>query len=381
MVDMNNIIIVGDLFPVKSNFNLFSERKVETLFGHKICQLFHEADYSICNLEGALTDGNEKCDKTGPVITAPISVVNAYSELGIKCCMLANNHVTDAGHQGVLNTMSALANAGIKHIGAGENKDNIPHYITIEVGGMSFVIYNVSETMYNKPTKTIAGAWLYDEYVVCRELKELRKSCDYMIVIYHGGVEKFRYPSPETRLRFHRMADCGADMVLSQHTHCIGSEENYKGSYLLYGQGDFLFNNFRPGLTDSGLIIELEVENGHVSVRKHKVRTVDFKVRFEEDQDMSDFEERSTMLLDDDYVYEQFKLFCNKELYSYLYAFKSPSPFRRIIRRISPSYFKKWLFTSSYKRRDLMFTLHTLRSEQNRETAIVGIQELLKHYS
>jgi hypothetical protein len=40
-----------------------------------------------------------------------------------------------------------------------------------------------------------------------------------------------------------------------------------------------------------------------------------------------------------------------------------------------PKQYKKWLYR--YNERDLMFTLHTLRSEQNRETAIIGIEHLL----
>ena len=44
-------------------------------------------------------------------------------------------------------------------------------------------------------------------------------------------------------------------------------------------------------------------------------------------------------------------------------------------KRFSPQAYKKWLF--DYRERDLLFTLHTLRSEQNRETAIVGLEHLL----
>lgn len=378
MKDTGKIIIVGDFFPVPSNFSKFSEGNVSYLLGDKICSLFADADYRICNLEGALTDSSQRCDKTGPVIVAPTSVVKTYKELGIECCMLSNNHVTDGGHQGVLDTMQTLGNAGIRYIGAGKNEEEICRFLVQEVGGMKFGFYNVCETMYNKPTKTQAGAWLYDEYAVCQELKKLKKTCDYLIVIYHGGIEKFRYPSPETRKRFRRMADCGADMVLSQHTHCIGCEENYNGSYLLYGQGDFLFNNFRPGLTDTGLIVELVIGNGCVDVFKHKVKTIDYTVHYDEEQILDDFMERSELLKNENFVNKQFEDFCFKELYSYLYAFKSPSVFYRLMRRIFPSFSKNWLYYNSYKRRDLLFTLHTLRSEQNRETAIWGIETLLK---
>ena len=370
------IIICGDLFPTADNVDLFSGGNVESLFGDSIIDLLQGSDLIICNLEGALTDRPEKCRKTGPVKLAPTSAVAAYKRLGINYCMLANNHITDGGHQGVINTMQTLDKAGIKYIGAGKNENEISHSFVKEAGGLNIGFYIVSETMYNKPTKDRAGVWLYDEYVVCRELEQLKKECDYLIVLYHGGIEKFPYPSPEMRKRFHRMADCGADVIIAQHTHCIGCEEWYNDSYLLYGQGDFLLKNFAPGLTDSGLIIELAIVNGKVDIKKHLVNSVDnVCVRYNTEQDLSDFEERSRNMLDEEFVYSQLQKFCDNELKLYLTAFKNPSKWRLLQKRFMPKAYNKWLF--GYSERNLLFSLHTLRSEQNRETAIIGIEHLL----
>ena len=376
MEQKHNIIIVGDFFPTEQNVSYFSNGDIESLFGKDILHLLAKSDYRICNLEGALTDHPDKIRKTGPVKVAATSAVEAYKKIGIDCCMLANNHATVGGHQGLIDTMNTLNAAGINYIGAGKNDKEIVRHFVKELGGMRIGFYNVSETMYNKPTKDKAGAWLYDEYIVCRELEQLKKECDYLIVIYHGGIEKFHYPSPETRKRFYRMADNGADMILAQHTHCVGCEEWYNGSYLLYGQGDFLLKNFAPGLTDSGLIIELDVSEGKVDIKKHLVKSVDnLFVRYDDKQDFSGFEERSRLLQDEEYVRLQLQKFCDGELKSYLKAFKSPSKNMLRFAAYFPKTYRKWLFR--YNERDLMVTLHTLRSEQNRETAIIGIEHLL----
>jgi poly-gamma-glutamate synthesis protein (capsule biosynthesis protein) len=205
----------------------------------------------------------------------------------------------------------------------------------------------------------------------------MKKACDYLIVAYHGGIEKFPYPSPELRKRFYRMADSGADMILAQHTHCVGCEERYNASYMLYGQGDFLLKNFASGLTDSGLIIELDIADGNVEVKKHLVKSVEnLFVRYDEKQNFSAFENRSKLLQNDEFIKQQLQKFCDGELRFYLKAFKSPSKLRLRLSRFFPkAYKKKWLY--NYSEHDLMFTLHTLRSEQNRETAIIGIEHLL----
>ena len=373
----NRIIIVGDLFPVPSNFSKFKDGNISYLFGEKICNLFNAADYRICNLEGALTDRPGFCEKTGPVLYAPTTTINAYKSLGIDCCTLANNHITDAGVDGVLDTLKTLDSARINHLGAGDNEDSIRHYHNFSVDKYCICLYNVGETMYNIPAKTQPGAFLYDEYIVCKEIEVLKKKCDYLIVVYHGGAEKYRYPTPQIRKRFHRMVDCGANMILSQHTHCVGSEEYYKGAYLLYGQGNFLFRSFNNEFTDTGLIIELLISEGRFFVKKHLVDAVGDTVRYDENQNFKDFDERSKKLLDEAFLEEEFKKYCLDEAYIYLKSFKGTFPLQGLMVRYFPKIYKKYVL-NNYRREQLLFTLHSLRSEQNREIAIEGIKELLK---
>lgn len=373
----NRIIIVGDLFPVPSNFSKFAAGDVSYLFGDKISELFAKADYRICNLEGALTDQPGVCEKTGPSVYAPQSVVNGFVKFGINCCTLANNHITDAGDQGVLDTMDVLDKAGIKHLGAGINANSICHFVSFLVGGKKIGLYNVAETMYNEPSNEKPGAFLYDEYVVCQELKEYKAQCDYIIVIYHGGSEKYRYPSPQTKKRFHRMVDCGADMILSQHTHCVGSEEYYKGAYLLYGQGNFLFRSFNNEFTDTGLIVELVISDKGFSVKKHLVDAVKDTVRYDDKQDFTAFNERSACISDEQLLEKKFGYYCLNELPVYLKAYKGKYMGYRILRRFFPKQYRR-INMEAYERDQMLFTLHSLRSEQNREIAIEGIKQYLK---
>lgn len=373
---MGSILIVGDFFPVPSNFIRFQEADVSYLLSARLLELFHQASYRICNLEGALTDRPGRCEKTGPSLYAPTTVINAYKKLGINCCTLANNHITDAGSDGVRDTISVLNDAGIDHLGAGTLPD-ITRSLLFTVGDKTICLYNVAETMYNAPTEDTPGAFLYDEYVVCRDLERLKGQSDYIIVIYHGGAEKFRYASPQTRQRFHRMVDSGANMILSQHTHCIGSEEYYKGAYLLYGQGNFLFRSFNNEFTDTGLIIELSFKDNKPNICKHLVRAMDDRVVYDENQDFSEFYERSSHYNDSGYLQKAFKEYCEKQIALYLNAYKGKYPFFRVLGRFFPALRNRYV-RKSYTRNQLLFTLHSLRSEQNREIAIEGIKALLE---
>ena len=377
MAKAQRIIIVGDLFPVPSNFSMFAEGNISYLFGDKICEMFAQADYRICNMEGALTDNPAKCEKIGVSLYAPTAMVNAYKQLNINCCNLANNHITDAGSNGVMDTMTTLDSVGITHLGAGKNEDDIRKYVFFEVGGKKVCLYNVAETIFNAPSKTKPGAHIYDEYVVCKEIETLKKECDYLIVVYHGGAERYRYPTPQIKKRFHRMADSGANMVLSQHTHCVGSEEYYKGAYLLYGQGNFLFRSFNNEFTDTGLILEVVFENGDVIINKHLVEAIQDTVRYAAQQNFTDFYERSERIKDDAFVHEHFRKHAYTRIKYYLNTYKGKkSIVKKCINHFLPQFYTKILF-NSYNRYELLGILHSLRSEQNREMAVEGLLALL----
>lgn len=374
---MTNIVIVGDTFPTDTNLNFFCTGDVQTLFGEKVCDIFANADLTICNLEGALSDNPDKCNKVGPVLVAPTDAINTYIKLGINCCTLANNHITDGGHQGVKDTMETLKKANIQYIGAGCNEREINRFVIYELGNFKIGLYNVCELMFNKPTTSNGGAWLYDEYIVCREIAELKNQCNYIIVVYHGGIERFRYPSPEIRKRFHRMVDNGANMILSQHTHCIGCEEWYNGAYLLYGQGNFLFRDVRPGETDKGIIIEIRFQDGKTEVVKHLVKSVEKRfVRYDEAQNFSAFNLRSEKVKDELFVNQQFQQFCTQLLPRFLGTCRNISVLMKLIRKMFPSVYR-FLLIRSYKKRNLMAMILYLRSEQKREEFIVGMESLM----
>ena len=122
----------------------------------------------------------------------------------------------------------------------GENlsKAREPYIRTID--DVRLGVYCCTEHEYSIATNTQAGANPYDPLFSFDDVRELKKACDYVIVLYHGGKEHYRYPSPLLQKVFHKFAEVGADLVIAQHTHCIGCMEKYGGSTLVYGQQGIL---------------------------------------------------------------------------------------------------------------------------------------------
>lgn len=380
---LHNIVIAGDLFPASGNLKMFISGDSETLFGERVCELFKNADFSIVNLEGALTDSKSKQDKVPPIISAsPQSICAIKNLIGKGVLSLANNHVTDYGDEGVSDTIAAINNAGLRYLGAGLSETEIQHSTCVDIAGRKVGIYVVSEIFFNQPGKQKAGVHTYDEYIVCKEISELKKSTDYVIVIYHGGAERFPYPTPLVRKRFHRMAECGADFIAAQHTHCIGCAEWYKGSYLLYGQGNFLFSRMTQPYARQGLVTEI-IFNSEVSIKQHWVKVLDDETLcYDNESGLADFERRNNEILQEGQVdrsYQKYIKDNTKLKFDYLSAFRGETIDKTLLMRFSPRLYKERLW-KKYKKDQLLRILLSLQSDRTRENVLNMWLQLFEQY-
>ncbi len=382
------IIIAGDLMPMPCNYELFSKGDTQALFGKKLCDLFASADFRICNLEGCFTDSDQPIEKIGPSIKAPTETIRAVKALGIDFASLGNTHSMDYGRQGYLDTCRTLTQNGIGFFGWGENASSVKSHIEMTDGARRIILYNVTERFENAPQRDYPGVNLYDEYMVCRELKELRAQCDFLIVLYHGGIEGTHCNSETMRRRFHRMADNGADVVISQHTHAVGEEERYNGAYLLYGQGNFCFH-FRSDVTPllaEGLILELVIDDDGFSAKPHRILRTDSGCRYDEAQDLSGFYKRSKtherLLLGDEGAREEFEDQFGKDCANwagiFFSLFRGTNPCDAEKREtLGPAEFTEYLM-NSYSRSQLLGIQMFMRNEEFNEIGRRILSDLLK---
>ena len=380
MKDTFRILIAGDLCPSGTNIPLFEQGDVGQLFGKEICRLFSDADFSIINLEGALTDSNEKQEKAGPVIKAPKACVNGLKELGVSAVALANNHITDYGNKGYEDTIDALESRGLQYVGAGRRQKDVKSYIQIDFGTKRVCIYNVSDKFFNVPGEDRSGANVYDEYTVCNEIKRLRSQCDYLIVIYHGGAEYFQYPTDMVRKRCHRMAESGADFITAQHTHCIGCEEIFGKSYILYGQGNFLFSRQKSfvNLSKDGLLLELCFMNSGVKIVKHHVVISGDIIRYDACWNDEEFRSRSRCVEDSDMIMQKFREFkANEIMDKFLLAAQGTSIISRIGLKFFPGPYKKYL-SKKYTRKQILMNICVIGQDRRNEDMLAVWEYLLE---
>ena len=266
-------LIGSDIVPTECTERLFVEGDTEKLFG-KINGLAKDMDRIIINLECALTDYDGAIMKFGPNLKATPAAVNGIKKFGVTDVALSNNHVFDFGIKGLRDTMAALDGAGIPYMGIGENDTDSRKPYFFEQGGKRICIINVCEHEYSYALPNRVGANPFNPFTTMIDIREAKKECDYLIVLYHGGKEYCKYPSPRLHDLCRAMVYHGADVVLTQHSHCVGCYEEYMGGHIIYGQGNFNF--VYPELAEknplwyTALLVEVDIED-KVSVKFHPI--------------------------------------------------------------------------------------------------------------
>ena len=257
---MSKIAIAGDFAPTHSNEQDILNGSADSVFGKELSVFIGECAFVGINLETSLADRESPKLKRGQINRTSTAIAGFLSRAGIDMCFLANNHVIDSGNPGVDSTLCALDQNGVKHIGAGRTEEEAKQCHFIELDGKRIGFYNVANYEFNKITASEYGANTYDPLVTFDEIEEAAKQCDYLIVVYHGGLEYYRYPTPELQRICRKMVEKGAKLVTCQHSHCIGTYEKYNGSTIVYGQGNFLFDDSEKDEEKTAIILEIDAE-------------------------------------------------------------------------------------------------------------------------
>jgi poly-gamma-glutamate synthesis protein (capsule biosynthesis protein) len=208
--------------------------------------LFRKDDLTIANLETPVTTGGiGALNKTFVYKSSPKALI-ALAAAGVDAVNLANNHILDQGTGGLLDTLKHLQENGIAFAGAGRNAKEAyaPHYferkgIRIALLGATRVVPEVSwNAGANQPG--VAGA--YDSTAIVKSIREARKQADLVIVITHWGKEHATLLEPHQTNLSHAFIDAGADLVIGGHPHVLQGMEQYKGKWIAYSTGNFIFS-------------------------------------------------------------------------------------------------------------------------------------------
>ena len=372
------IIIGGDFVPTESNLNCFINGDYRGFIGERLLMIIRNADYRIFNLEMPLTDNMNPIEKAGPNLVAPAKAVNGYSSINVDMLTLANNHILDQGAKGLEDTETALKDVGIHFAGTGHNLKEASAPFVFSMWNKTIGVYACAEREFSIASERECGANPFDPLDSLDHIFDLKKKCDFVIVLYHGGKEHYPYPSPNLKKRCEKMVLKGADLVICQHSHCIGCIEEYDEGTIVYGQGNFLFGRSEINSWNEGLVIELnpDFSISYIPITVDKEgKCVDVADIEETERILNTINQRSEEIKSNRFVEEQYAIFAKSMVDYYLKAFSGKeSILFKVLNKISGNRIRQFKLNKMYTKHTRTVIRNYIECEAHHELVIEALK-------
>jgi poly-gamma-glutamate capsule biosynthesis protein CapA/YwtB (metallophosphatase superfamily) len=237
--------------------------------------LLTEADLAVANFENPAPNAF-RYHTQGTVFSADPKLIAGLERAGIDVVSLGNNHIRDAGAQGILDTIKNLKKHGIESTGAGANLAAARKPALIEVNGVKVAILGYDTiAKYYAAGPARAGSAQLSPAVVRADIKKARADGAAIVIVYpHWGTEYSPRPFAAQQTLARAVIDAGADMVIGNHAHWVGAMEVYKGRPIWYALGNFVFDQDWSEPTMEGITLELTfrgTELVQVHIRPHVI--------------------------------------------------------------------------------------------------------------
>ncbi|MDI4646762.1 CapA family protein [Cohnella hashimotonis] len=238
------LAFVGDILPASTVGKLIDQYGVDYPF--KLAKpLLESADIAAGNLEAPITTRGTPAENKQFVFKGKPAYLAGLKNAGLDVVSLANNHTLDQGWQGLSDTMDALDDIKLKHMGSGADEKEAFEPVYIEHNGLMVAYIGVSNVVPEGSWK--AGpdhpgvAETYDTTRAVAAVKKARELADIVVVMVHWGNERADTPKDAQFNVGHTLIDAGADLIIGSHPHVLQGFEAYKGKWIAYSLGNFVF--------------------------------------------------------------------------------------------------------------------------------------------
>lgn len=240
------ISLAGDMMPGGRLIEYMDRYGVEYPF-KKIKNILEDSNVIFCNLETPITDSDSPLELEKEfVFKLPTRFSPILKTLGFNLISLANNHIMDYGHSGLMETLSILDYYGIGHSGAGEDLDSAIKPAVINVNGYRIGLLAFSMTLPSSfyASDSMPGTAYPYEPIFKNSVGSSSSSFDFTIVSFHWGGEALDTTRSYQRIYAHKAIDYGADLVVGHHPHVLQGFEFYKKGLIAYSLGNLVFGSW-----------------------------------------------------------------------------------------------------------------------------------------
>lgn len=374
------ILVAGDFCDNARVSQLIKDGNYPDLFDG-VKEFVTRYDFSIVNFEFPIVTGAiNPIIKCGPALKGQAEAIEALKYVGFNVCTLANNHILDQGEGSLIYTKKLLEKSAIKTVGAGKNLSEAEEVLELECKGERVAIVNCCEHEFSVASDNSAGANPLNVIKQYNTIQNCKKNCDYVVVIVHGGIEHYPYPTKRMKETYRFFVDAGANAVINHHQHCYCGYEIYRGKPIFYGLGNFLFDweGKRNTLWNEGVMVGVTFNKNrdpHVEVLPFDQCNDNPCVVLKDDQENNDFESRSAeknrIIQDDRLMSSEYQKFVKGQKKEYQLLVE---PYDS---RLSNGLFNRGLLPSLISKEKLLKLFNYVNCESHQEVMVSVLEDLI----
>jgi len=205
------------------------------------------ADISTTSNEVSFMDPCTYPLKNNLVFCSPSRYFQILEKSGFNVIELTGNHNNDFGDRHSLNTIRMMSKIGMRYYGGGIDKNDSEKILQMDVKGvrMSFIGFNEigPEQAFAGNNRSGAARLTSEKYY--ETVKKAVSGPGIVFVCVQWGNENNPVPEKKQEKFFRDAADLGATIMVSSSGHRPMGMEFYRGKFISYGLGNFLFDQMQ----------------------------------------------------------------------------------------------------------------------------------------
>jgi poly-gamma-glutamate capsule biosynthesis protein CapA/YwtB (metallophosphatase superfamily) len=248
----------------------------------KVAPYFRNADYVHISNEVSFMD---RCAfEAGLKFCSKQAHFQAFKDIGVNVVELTGNHNRDFGNGPMLATLAWFRQNGMRTFGGGRDEAdaNTPIFLDLKGGGaIGMIGFNELCPLAECAAGQTPGAnrfKLDKARADIRDMKQKRPDAFIIVTVQFGEDSSYRPTSSQHSISL-ALVEAGADLVFGSQAHQVQQMEFHQGKVILYGLGNFLFDQIHATGVRQGYFMNLYFLRGRLAAMEPVFTWIDEKRR------------------------------------------------------------------------------------------------------
>jgi hypothetical protein len=275
-------MIMTGTSAITRNTGISADKHVASVLTEAVRPYFLTADYVHVSNEVSLSDG---CTYEGGLrFCSKEAHFQAFKDIRANVVELTGNHILDFGTEPFLATLAWFRKNSMRTFGGGndEAEAETPLFLDLKGGGsIAMIGFNEYCPLSECADRLTPGAnrfTLEKALASIGDIRHRRPDAFIIATVQFGEVSDYR-PTLSQRSISLALADAGADLVFGSQAHQVQQMELHKGKVILYGLGNFLFDQIHATGLRQGYFISLYFMQGRLAAMEPIFTWIDEKRR------------------------------------------------------------------------------------------------------